>query len=272
MPAEPQQRSCSAGSTTRRPGIRSSSGRHAAGRRCACRRWQESWYATVSSSGCSSPSSASASASVTSSAGRLAVLQVRPAAGCVDDDRVDVRERVAQTLGESLGLLRAPGMRRKCAAAPLPWRDDLVPGCREHLRGGRVHLAEDDRCTQPVSRPTRPRASLLVSSRHGQACAVRRATENASVARARASAAPRRGRGAPDRVAPAAAPSACASGRAASRRARDAAVALREAAGSPARRRDASPRSAGRTGHPMGSSRGTPCSRDSGRSAPPRSG
>ena len=53
-PALPQQSSCSAGSTSSRPGIERSSARGSSRTRWAWPRWHDSWKATRSSSGCSS--------------------------------------------------------------------------------------------------------------------------------------------------------------------------------------------------------------------------
>src|SRR3990172_10545273 len=53
------------------------------------------------------------------------LLQMRPAARGVDDDELDVAERVDQPARERLPLLESSRVDRQCAAATLGRRDDL---------------------------------------------------------------------------------------------------------------------------------------------------
>ena len=73
------------------------------------------------------------------------LLQVRAAAGRVDDDRLDPVERRDQPTRERLALLEPARVDRERAAAALRWRDDLVAVGREHAGGRGVDRAEHRR-------------------------------------------------------------------------------------------------------------------------------
>ena len=89
------------------------------------------------------------------------VLHRRPAAGGVDDDAVDARALEASiSAGRSPRLVGLAGVQRERAAAALGGgRDHLAALGREHAHRRLVHAPKNARCTQPVTRPTRIRAS-----------------------------------------------------------------------------------------------------------------
>ena len=168
--------------------MRSSTGRQAAGSRCAWRRWQESWYATVSSRGCSSGRSASTSASVTSSAGTPRSFRCDPQPDALTTIVSVPANARAEPLREPRGLLRPAGVRGEGAAAALARRDDVVAGGRERPRGCGVDVAEQHRLDAAGQEPD---ASGLVVHRHRAASTPAAARASASAGRGRASAAPR---------------------------------------------------------------------------------
>ena len=71
------------------------------------------------------------------------LLQVRAAAGRVDDDQLHVLERGDQRPRERLALLEPAGVDRERAAAALRRGDDLEAVRREDARGRSVHVRED---------------------------------------------------------------------------------------------------------------------------------
>ena len=72
------------------------------------------------------------------------LLQVRPAAGSVDDDRVDAARTSSASARAPLSLLARPAWR--CSAPQQPWPPARPPRAlrRQHPGRGRVHVAEDD--------------------------------------------------------------------------------------------------------------------------------
>ena len=77
--------------------------------------------------------------------GEIGVLQVRPATRRVDDDRVDVAEDLGDPRGAAAALLEPAGVEMQRAAALLAARrDDLAALGGEHARGRGVHVPEDD--------------------------------------------------------------------------------------------------------------------------------
>ena len=169
MPALPQQIACSAGSTSSRPGI----GEHRARRvrtPWACRRWQESWKATRAGAAAARPrgsSSASNSDTSRTRTGRSRVLQVRAAAGGVDDDRVDAANFSA--IGRRGGGPPQPsGVDVERAAALLPARrDDLEPSAARTRAVAALTSAEDDALHAAGQEPDAPAAPPRAASSGG---------------------------------------------------------------------------------------------------------
>ena len=190
------------------------------------------------------------------------LLQVRAAARRVDDDEVDVVERVDQPARERLALVEPARVHRERAAAALRRRDDLEAVGGEDARGRRVDVREDgaldaagEEADPPASRADRGRQRA--EPRRGRASAARSPRADGT-----ASAAAR-----PARAARAGAPPACGRGRGGGGRGARARGDRRAIARAPPRRPRACSRSAGRSARPTGTTRRTPCSRGSGRSA-----
>ncbi len=70
------------------------------------------------------------------------LFQMRPAAGRVDDDQLDVLEGVDEPPREALSLLEAPRVHRERAAAALRRSNDLEAVRGENARGRGVHVGE----------------------------------------------------------------------------------------------------------------------------------
>ena len=89
------------------------------------------------------------------------LLEVRPAAGGVDHDGVDLGalEGLDDLAGEAEGLLLAPAVRRQRAAAALPRRDDDVAALgRQHADRRRVDVGEEGPLHAAGQQPDRPAA------------------------------------------------------------------------------------------------------------------
>ena len=130
------------------------------GSRCACRRWHESCIATFRFSGwrgARGSTSCQELAQVAHAGGERSralgpgrvvaehvteLLQVRAAAGGVDDHRLDAVERLDHPAGERAPFLAAPGVHRERAAAALRRRHDLVAVGRQNPRRRRVDRPE----------------------------------------------------------------------------------------------------------------------------------
>ena len=179
------------------------------------------------------------------------LLQVRAAPGGVDDDRLEARERVDDAAGEPSALVEPARVHGERAAAALRRRDDLEALGRQDACGGGVDVAEEhplDAAGEDADAPAGgPRRAAVAAG----------ACDDERQAGARSSIGLRPGRrwAAAGRAARAAARAASARGREASRTgAPRCSRSARVRAARASRRRGASPRSAGRTGRPTGTS------------------
>jgi hypothetical protein len=104
------------------------------------------------------------------------LLEVRAAAGRVDDDEVDVLECPKELPRERLALVEAAGVDRERTAAALRGRHDFEPVSGEDAGGRAVHVGEDRRLDAAGEQPD---AAALRADRgrhvgHAAACAPRR--------------------------------------------------------------------------------------------------
>ena len=174
---------------------------------CACARWHESWNATVAGSGCRDAAAVLREqlADVAHLLGEAlgpvvaeqppVLLQVRSAAGRVDDDQLDALEDVDEPPRAALPSSRRPACTESAPQQPCGRSDDLAAVRGEHASGCRVDVAEDDALDAAGEEPDPRRALHLPpasaraaspSPRHGGATSTRGRSASAAAARGRA--------------------------------------------------------------------------------------
>src|SRR3954449_2578599 len=174
MPALPQQSSCSATSTSSRPGIERSTARGCAVTPCACFRWHESWNATRSGSGSPSGPPACARSSETSTTGMSSPASFRcepqPAAFVTSVSAPTARKAAAAACAISSPCSRRPAWRASAPQQPSNGAVTSYPCAASTRAVARLTSPKSTLCTQPVSRPTRARRVPVAGvSRGGEA-------------------------------------------------------------------------------------------------------